>query len=90
MPCSLSFDFLVLSPLQTVDTYGAVLIGITGGWLYLAASKLLVRLRIDDAVDAVPVHMVGGAWGVISNGLFAKQQLITNLFGRTNHQGWCK
>ena len=46
----------------TVETWAAVVIGITAGWVYLAISKLLIRLRIDDAVDAIPVHMGGGAW----------------------------
>jgi ammonium transporter, Amt family len=39
----------------TVETWGAVLIGMVSGWVYFGLSKLLVRLRIDDAVDAVPV-----------------------------------
>lgn len=34
----------------------ALLIGMVGGWVYLAFSKLLIRLKIDDAVDAIPVH----------------------------------
>jgi ammonium transporter, Amt family len=44
--------------------------GTIAGWLYLAGSALLIKLRIDDAVDAIPVHLVGGAWGLISSGLF--------------------
>ena len=32
---------------------------------------LLVHLRLDDAVDAIPVHFTGGSWGVIATGLFA-------------------
>ena len=46
----------------TVETWAAVLIGVVAGWVYLALSKLLVKLRIDDAVDAIPVHMGGGMW----------------------------
>ena len=45
-----------------VEPWAAVVIGIIAGWLYIYASGLLIRLRIDDAVDAIPVHMVNGAW----------------------------
>ena len=36
-----------------VETWAAVIIGIVAGWAYLFCSKLMIRLRIDDAVDAI-------------------------------------
>eukprot|EP00934_Nitzschia_sp_Nitz4_P001687 Nitzschia sp. Nitz4//scaffold12_size214221//81935//83673//NITZ4_001497-RA/size214221-augustus-gene-0.7-mRNA-1//1//CDS//3329535011//1687//frame0 len=72
----------------TVDTWAAVVIGIFAGWFYLIGSKLLIRFRIDDAVDAIPVHMVGGAWGVIATGLFTKGELLDAAFGKSDHVGW--
>lgn len=72
----------------TVETWAAVVIGVTAGWFYLMASALLVKLRIDDAVDAIPVHMVGGAWGVISTGLFSTPELTYAAFGMDEHVGW--
>jgi len=72
----------------TVEPWAAVVIGIVAGWLYLLGSKLLVRLRIDDAVDAIPVHMVGGAWGVISTGLFTSSFRRGMAFNSTDHAGW--
>jgi Amt family ammonium transporter len=74
----------------TVETWVAVLIGIVAGWVYIGASKLLIRYRIDDAVDAIPVHMVGGMWGVIATGLFTKKDLLHNAFGKDEHYGLCK
>ena len=41
-----------------------------GGFVYQAASMLLQKLRIDDPVDACPVHGFCGAWGLIAAGLF--------------------
>jgi len=41
----------------TVETWGAVVIGVCAGWFYLLGSHLLVKFRIDDAVDAIPVHV---------------------------------
>lgn len=72
----------------TVDTWAAVVIGIFGGLFYVLGSKLLIRLRIDDAVDAIPVHMVGGAWGMISTGLLSSPELIANAFSENPHSGW--
>jgi ammonium transporter, Amt family len=72
----------------SVDTWAAVIIGIFAGWFYLIGSKLLIKFRIDDAVDAIPVHMVGGAWGVFAVGLFAKPDLMLRAFGQDTHVGW--
>ena len=72
----------------TVETWAAVVIGIFAGLFYLMGSKLLIHLRIDDAVDAIPVHMVGGAWGVIATGLFASPDRLEAAFGMSEHVGW--
>jgi Amt family ammonium transporter len=72
----------------TVETWAAVVIGIFAGLFYLMGSKLLIHLRIDDAVDAIPVHMVGGAWGVIATGLFTSPDRLETAFGMSEHVGW--
>jgi len=64
-----------------VEPWAAVIIGSVSGLLYLVTSKLLIRLRIDDAVDAVPVHMTNGVWGTIAVGLFAKSDKILLAYG---------
>jgi Amt family ammonium transporter len=51
-----------------------VFIGIVSGWLYYGFSKLLIRLRINDAVDAIPVHFANGLWGVLAVGLLAEPE----------------
>lgn len=78
----------ITAPCATVETWAAVIIGMFAGLFYLIGSKLLVRFRIDDAVDAVPVHMVGGAWGVIATGLFSKPSLMATAFGMGSNAGW--
>merc|ERR1712048_184748 len=55
-----------------VAPWAAVVIGIISGVVYVFSSKLLVKLRIDDAVDAVPVHFFCGIWGCIATGLFCE------------------
>ena len=48
----------------------------------------IVSYRIDDAVDAIPVHMFGGAWGVIATGLFSSPQRMQDWLGRDTDVGW--
>ena len=71
-----------------VEPYGAVIIGFTAGLLYMCFSKLLLRWFIDDCVDAIPVHCIGGIWGVIAIGLFATPQYMENAYGTSTHVGW--
>jgi ammonium transporter, Amt family len=44
---------------------------------------------IDDAVEAIPVHLAGGIWGVLAAGLFAKPDLLVTAYGSTQrHFAW--
>lgn len=61
---------------DVVTTSGAVIIGIGGGMVTLISSSLLKRFRIDDAVDAVPVHLGGGIWGTLAVAIFGDVQLL--------------
>ncbi|CAM9373511.1 unnamed protein product [Hapterophycus canaliculatus] len=56
---------------STCEPEGAMVIGIVAGFVYTYSSKLLVMLKIDDVVDAIPVHCFCGAWGVFAASLFA-------------------
>merc|ERR1719502_1747012 len=49
---------------------GTIIVGLIGGVVYCAASELLQKLKIDDPVEAFPVHGACGIWGVISVPLF--------------------
>lgn len=75
---------------SVVESWASIVIGLVAGALYLACSKLLVRWRIDDAVDAIPVHMVNGMWGSVAVGLFAEPTLLADLYPRAGptHAGW--
>jgi ammonium transporter, Amt family len=73
----------------TVEPWAAVVIGMIAGWIYIVCSILLVRFRIDDAVDAIPVHMGGGGWGVLATGLFsAPRRMMAYMGGRDYNVGW--
>jgi len=49
----------------------AFAIGFAGACIMPASAKFFEKLGLDDAVGAVTVHGVLGAWGVIAVGLFA-------------------
>jgi hypothetical protein len=70
-----------------VEPWAAALIGSVAGILYIIGSRGLVWLRLDDAVDAIPVHLVNGAWGLIAVGLLASPTRLLNAYGRSNHPG---
>merc|ERR1719316_1590810 len=53
-----------------VKPWEALIIGLLGGLVYQGASMLLQKLKIDDVVDAFPVHGACGIWGVLALGLF--------------------
>ena len=44
----------------------AIIIGGIGGAIVVFGSQLLIRLKIDDVVGAIPVHLFAGIWGTIA------------------------
>ena len=44
----------------------AILIGGVGGVIVAVGVPLLDRLKLDDVVGAVPVHLFGGIWGTLA------------------------
>ena len=44
----------------------ATLIGGVGGVIVVFAVPLLDKLRIDDVVGAIPVHLIAGIWGTLA------------------------
>jgi len=66
---------------SVVEPWAAVLIGLVSGIVYVFSSKLLVKLKIDDAVDAIPVHFFNGIWGCIATGLLAAPRHTALAYG---------
>jgi len=56
---------------NVVTTTDAVLIGGVGALVMMLLDRVLLQLRIDDAVGAVPVHLGAGIWGTLAVGIFA-------------------
>jgi ammonium transporter, Amt family len=77
----------ITSGCGVVEPWAAIVIGIVAGWVYLWTSNLLLRLRIDDAVDAIPVHMCNGIWGVLATGFLASPSLMETAYGTDQFPG---
>jgi Amt family ammonium transporter len=54
-----------------VDLWGAVAIGLVAGVICPLACSLKWRLRLDDSLDVVAIHLGGGLVGTLMVGLFA-------------------
>lgn len=62
----------------------AILIGFIAGFLVVVSSILLDKLKLDDVVGAVSVHLTCGVWGTLAVGIFSTNpdhSFLTQLIG---------
>ncbi|MBT8293079.1 MAG: ammonium transporter [Eudoraea sp.] len=63
----------------------AVIIGLIAGVIIVLGVALIDRIRLDDPVGAVTVHLICGIWGTLAVGIFGDlaggQQFIYQLTG---------
>ncbi|MFK0573605.1 ammonium transporter [Endozoicomonas sp.] len=60
----------------------AVVVGLCGGLLAYFASTFLVKFKIDDPVEGIPVHLIAGIWGTLAVALFAVTDAIPDSLSR--------
>lgn len=64
----------ITAPCDVTDCTGAAIIGAVSGLLVVFGVWFLDhKLRVDDPVGAVAVHMLNGIWGTVAVGLFATE-----------------
>ncbi len=61
----------ITCPCAWVSTPASIVIGLIAGVLVVFAVIMFDKLRLDDPVGALSVHLVNGVWGTLSLGLFA-------------------
>ena len=66
---------------NVADSWWAVIIGGVAGLLCSLATRLLERLKLDDVVGAVPVHLVSGIWGTLAASFSAGADFGVQLVG---------
>lgn len=69
-----------------VSYIGAIIIGAVAGILIVFAVPIFDRLRIDDPVGAISVHLINGIWGTLAVGIFHQdlagvEQFFTQILG---------
>lgn len=52
------------------DMHTPILIGVIGGALVVFAVPIFDKLKLDDPVGALSVHLVNGIWGTLAVGIF--------------------
>ena len=66
---------------SSVTPVGAILVGAIAGVLCALAVGLKFKLNVDDSLDVVGVHLVGGLWGTLAVGLFASATATAGVDG---------
>jgi Amt family ammonium transporter len=71
----------------------AILIGGIAGAIIVFAVSMIDRLRLDDPVGAIAVHLVCGIWGTLAVGLFGAlagfDQFVSQLIGVGSYAAIC-
>ncbi|MFT4576197.1 MAG: Amt family ammonium transporter [Polaribacter sp.] len=71
----------------------AILIGAIGGAIIVFAVSLIDKIKLDDPVGAIAVHLVCGIWGTLAVGLFGAlaswNQFISQLIGIGSYAVFC-
>jgi Amt family ammonium transporter len=61
----------ITAPCYFVTVEGSAIIGLIAGVIVVFAVIFFDKIKIDDPVGALSVHLANGIWGTISVGLFA-------------------
>jgi len=68
---------------HAVTTPEAALIGCIGALCMRAMELLLLRLQLDDAISATPVHLGAGIWGTLAVGIFGDPTILGTGLSRS-------
>jgi len=71
----------------------AILIGLIAGAIIVFAVSLIDRLKLDDPVGSIAVHLVCGIWGTLAVGIFGElagmDQFLSQLIGVAAYAAIC-
>ena len=71
----------------------AIIIGSIAGAIIVFAVSLIDRLKLDDPVGAIAVHLVCGIWGTLAVGIFGSlasgAQFVSQLIGVVSYAAIC-
>lgn len=71
----------VTAPCAYISPVSSIIIGALAGIFVVLAVMMFDRIRIDDPVGALSVHLVNGVFGTIAVGLFAQDMFMPGTTG---------
>ncbi|HEY4611741.1 MAG TPA: ammonium transporter, partial [Bacteroidota bacterium] len=71
----------ITAPCAYVSVESSLIIGTVAGAVVVPAVLFFDRIRIDDPVGALSVHLVNGIFGTLAVGLFAEDRFIADTTG---------
>jgi len=69
----------ITCPCAMVGLGSSIAIGLVAGVLVVLAVLFFDRIKVDDPVGAISVHLVCGIWGTLSLGLFGSKAIFPGL-----------
>jgi Amt family ammonium transporter len=71
----------ITAPCAFVSVVDSLIIGLGAGLLVVLSVLFFDRIRVDDPVGAISVHLACGAYGTLMLGLFAQDQFMPGTTG---------
>jgi len=71
----------VTAPCAYISPVSSIIIGALAGIFVVLAVMMFDRIRIDDPVGALSVHLVNGVFGTLAVGLFAQDMFMPGTTG---------
>jgi Amt family ammonium transporter len=69
----------ITAPCAFVSIPSGALIGLIAGALVVLSVLAFDRVKVDDPVGALSVHLVNGVWGTLALGIFYDNQIATDV-----------
>jgi Amt family ammonium transporter len=68
-----------------VEPWAAMIAGFVGAFVFVGASTLLLKVKVDDPLEACPMHGFCGAWGVLYVGFMAQPTYVQQAYGDVDY-----
>jgi Amt family ammonium transporter len=71
----------ITAPCAFVSIPSSLIIGLIAGLLVVVSVLFFDKIKVDDPVGAISVHLVNGVFGTLAVGLFAQAEFTPNTTG---------
>ncbi len=71
----------ITAPCAFVSVSSSIIIGAIAGVIVVFSVLFFDKIKIDDPVGALSVHLVNGIWGTLAVGLFAQDSIVATATG---------